>query len=273
MGPGLLAERMGMSKQEAQTVISDFYKGFPGVDKFTKDSQEMLKKIGYVTDAFGRRRHLPDATLPKFDIKSSRGSHSFNPLLESVDHIDVGTEKLINKYLNDLNNANGWKERDTIIGRAKVDALTITDNGEKISRSLRQCLNARIQGTAATMTKLAMIMVHNDEELNRLGFRLLVTVHDEVFGECPTENSEQVAKRLSEVMIEAAKVKCPDVPWKVDCYVLKHWYADELSAEVLKTYNACKDLEKVKKQYSMINPNFVEQMCEEKFNINLYEEV
>ena len=39
-------------------------------------------------------------------------------------------------------------------------------------------MNARIQGGAATITKIAMRKVFDDEILNDLGFRLLITVHD-----------------------------------------------------------------------------------------------
>ena len=118
-----------------------------------------------------------------------------------------------------------------------------------------------------------MIMVHNDEELKRLGFRLLVTVHDEMFGEAPTENSVRAGERLSEVMVEAAKVKCGAVKWKCDEYVVKRWYLDEFAADVLKNYNKCKDIEQIKNDYSAINPVYIEQMCNETFDCNKFENI
>ena len=273
MGAGTLGERMNLSREESQTIIDDFYKGFPGVDKFTKDSQEMLKKYGYVTDAFGRRRHIPDAMLPEYEFKSKNNSGKFNPLLHSVVVNDSKTDKLIESYKQQLVGAKWKKDRDQIISQAKSNGIEITSNNGLISRALRQCLNARIQGTAATMTKLAMIMIHNDKELNELGFKLCVTVHDEVWGVVPTENSERAGERLCEVMVEAAKVKCGSVPWKCDPYTIKRWYIDELSAEVLKDYNKSKDIEQIKDKYSMIKPEYVEMMCFNKFDCNLYEDV
>lgn len=273
MGAGTLGERMNLSREESQTIIDDFYKGFPGVDKFTKDSQEMLKKYGYVTDAFGRRRHIPDAMLPEYNFITKNGSGKFNPLLNSAMVNDIKTEKLIEDYRQQLTNAKWKKDRDQIISQAKSNGIEIVSNNGLISRALRQCLNARIQGTAATMTKLAMIMIHNDKELNELGFKLCVTVHDEVWGIVPTENSVRAGERLCEVMVEAAKVKCGSVPWKCDPYIIKRWYIDEFSAEVLKDYNKSKDIAQIKQKYSMINPEYIEMMCNGKFDCNLYENV
>lgn len=39
----------------------------------------------------------------------------------------------------------------------------------------------------------------------------------EIIGECPKENADEAAKRLSEIMIESAKPLC-SVPMKCDCY-------------------------------------------------------
>ena len=288
MGSSTLAERMSLSKEEAGKIIEDFYKGFPGVKKLTDDSQQMLRTKGYVTDMFGRRRHIPDAMLPKYELTMSGGNNLFNPLLHSINQLDDKSEKLIAKYRDELEKATWKKDKDLIIAQAKKDGITVKDNSGFVSRALRQCLNARIQGTAASMTKLAMIMVHNDKELNDLGFKLLVTVHDEMFGECPTENSERCGKRLCEVMIEAAKVRCGIVPWKCDPYTVKHWYADNLSAVVLKDFNKLVNGDKekgidpipaematvkIKEKYSAVNPTYVEMMCNEKFNVNLYEDI
>lgn len=273
MGSTTLAERMDLSKEESEKIIDDFYKGFPGVKKLTEDSQEMLRKNGYVTDMFGRRRHIPDAQLPEYEIKSEKKSFEFNPLLDSPQHLDRRTESLISDYNKKLSEVKWKKERDAIIAQAKKDGLSVTYNGGFINRALRQCLNARIQGTARSMTKLAMIMIHNDKELNDLGFKLLVTVHDEVFGMAPTENSKRAGERLCEVMVEAAKVKCGSVKWKCDPYIVKRWYLDEFAAEVLKDYNKVKDLDKIENKYSAIKPEYIEMMCNETFDCNKYSDI
>ena len=124
------------------------------------------------------------------------------------------------------------------------------------------------QGSAGSMTKLAMIMIHNDKELNDLGFKLLITVHDEVLGEAPLENSERVGERLCEVMVEAAKVKCSSVPWKCDPYVCADgWYEDELCAEILKDYDKLKDIDKVYEKYPYLSLDSIKLLCNDNYKI------
>ena len=76
-----------------------------------------------------------------------------------------------------------------------------------------------------------MIKVHNDPELNRLGFKMLICVHDELIGECPQENAERCGERLSEVMIDSVKdlIECP---MKCDSTVTHRWYEDEVAAKL-----------------------------------------
>ena len=268
-----LAERLGETLDEAQKVVDGYYGGLTGVKKYTDDSQAMLKKLGYVTDLWGRRRHIPDATLPEYEIKPIKEVSMFNPLLYSCPHRDEKLEKLISKYKTNLKNARWKKDRDKIIEQAEADGLTIKNNNGFISRALRQCLNARIQGSSASMTKLAMIMAHNDKELNDLGFKIVLTVHDEFAGIVPTENSVRAGERLGEIMVEAAQTKCGNVPWKCDPYVVRRWYNDEFSAEVLNEYTKVGDVEEIIQKYPMIKPEYIKLMCEEKFDVNLYEDI
>ena len=275
-----LAERLGMSDEEAKSIIDNFYNGFKGVDKLTKDSQKMLFEKGYVTDMWGRRRHLPDAQLPDFTITPLKESSMFNPLIGAIPHEDTALKLKIKQYEDKLSKARWKKDVDAIIAQARKDGLSVRNNRGFKNKALRQCLNARIQGTAASMTKRAMGMIHNDKMLNDLGFRLLVTVHDEVFGEVPTENAKAAGERLCQVMVDAAKEKCI-CKFKCDPYYVKRWYEDECAAEVLKDYNKLigKGVDsnsayiKICEQYSMINPKYVRMMCDDNFDPNAYEDI
>lgn len=282
MGEASLANRINRSVDEARQIIDDFYSGFKGVKKLTEDSQKMLKEKGYVTDMWGRRRHIPDAQLPDFTVKPMKDtSTTFNPLLGAIPHEDKLLQAKIKSYQDRLSKTKWKKEVDVISAQAAKEGLSVTNNKGFISRALRQCLNARIQGTAASMTKLAMVMVHNDPELKALGFRLLATVHDEMFGEAPRENSQRAGERLCEVMIEAAKTKCSVVPWKCDPYMVSRWYADEASGGVLNTYNKLvksgmseQDATlKLVNDYKFINAKYIEQMCSDTFDPNAHSDI
>lgn len=58
----------------------------------------------------------------------------------------------------------------------------------------------------------------------------------EVIGECPSENSDRVAERLQEVMVDSAKDVC-SVRMKCDLYKVYRWYADDFSNTIKEMYD------------------------------------
>ena len=97
-------------------------------------------------------------------------------------------ERIVDKYMRKLNKAWGKKQKDKIKEEAKKEGYVIKDNTLKIGDATRQCVNSIIQGSSADITKMAMIKLGTNEELKKLKFQLVLTIHDEVIGECPREN-------------------------------------------------------------------------------------
>ena len=234
-GSASVGEQLGKSPEEAQLIIDKFFKAFPSVKKWIDETHKKVKKVGYVEDWYGRRRRLPDIFLPEYEFtyKQNDSISNFNPFLNCDDRQDVEMLNKVATYKSKLLKCRFGKQRNDIISSAFKDGITIKSNTSFIAQAERQSVNAIIQGGAATLTKLAMININNDEELNRLGFRLLITIHDEVLGECPKENAEEVAKRLCEVMINTSKPYM-NVPMSVDAYNVTHWYSDEYQAMLIK---------------------------------------
>ena len=235
-GASSIGEQIGKSKEEAQEIINKFFKAFPSVKKWIDKVHKDVKKNGYVEDFMGRRRRLPNVNLPMYEFSTNLMNDSidnFNPFLECEDRVDVSSEKLIKKYQDKLAKVRWNSQIREIMSEASKENLTIRCNSNLIAEAERQSVNSIIQGGAATLTKLAMINIDNDEELNRLGFHLLITIHDEVLGECPEENAQAVADRLCKVMIDSAKPYM-EVPMSVDAYIVSHWYEDEQAAELQK---------------------------------------
>ena len=77
------------------------------------------------------------------------------------------------------------------------------------------------------MTKIAMINIHKDELLNKLGYKLIIPVHDEVLGVCPIENAKEVRERLEYLMIHVVDGKFT-IPMKTDIEVTKRWYGEQI---------------------------------------------
>ena len=104
-------------------------------------------------------------------------------------------------------------------------------NTGRIAQAERQCLNARIQGGAGSLTKLAMINIHNSQELKDRDAHLVMTIHDEVMLECPALYAEEVSEILPRIMIETA-VPYISVGMKCDPAVESRWYCGEYAVAV-----------------------------------------
>lgn len=224
-----IAEQLGTTTKKAQAIKDSVFKGFPAIPKFEEDSLEMAYEKGYVTTLWGRKRRLPDLQLPEYEFKWRDDVPPDEDLLDFSEFSETVSEvpdELVSKYLRKLKRAY-FGEKRKIFEEANKEGIWVIDNGVKIADAQRQCVNARIQGSAADMSKLAMILVGNDERLKELGFRLLIPVHDELIAECPEENAAECAERFAMLMSKAAESKL-DIPIKCDVSITKCWYGDEL---------------------------------------------
>lgn len=55
-----LAQRLRISRKEAQKIIDDYFSGFPSILSFIEDTKAAARETGYVETIFGRRRYIPD---------------------------------------------------------------------------------------------------------------------------------------------------------------------------------------------------------------------
>ena len=228
-GTASIAEQMKISKEEAQQVIEDFYTQFPKVKDFVDESQQFARDYGFVQTAWGRKRRLPDMQLNpiELEIENIELTEEFNPLdFDSTVSTEV-SDRVYYKYLRLFNQARGIKQKEEVKQLAKEEGYKLIDNGGFIANAERQCVNSIIQGSAADMTKIAMINIHNDELLNKLGYHLIIPVHDEVLGVCPIENAKEVRERLEYLMIHVVDGKFT-IPMKTDIEVTKRWYGEQI---------------------------------------------
>lgn len=231
-GAPSIAEQIHSTVEEAQQIINDFYKQFPKVKEWTEKTEKDAKVTGYVEDLWGRRRRLPDILLPKYTVKSTKASTEFNPILYTLGKVNNSSAALVESYKKKLSKVKSRNDYQKIQQEAERDGIYIVDNGAFISQAERQCVNARIQGGAASMTKVCMRKIFDDEELNRLGAKLVLQIHDEVIVECPKQNAEAVMNRLTYVMKTSVADKV-QVPFKCDGYIVNCWYEDDFG-DILK---------------------------------------
>lgn len=248
-GSASVAEQIGTSVQEAQQIIDNFYKGFPQVKEWMDKGVAGAKVNGYVEDLWGRRRRLPDIQLPKYTIKNSRSQSSFNPILYCKGLVSNPSDEFVEKYRKKLSLIRGRNDYNKLKDEAFREGIYITDNGGFISQAERQCINSQIQGSAATMTKICMRKVFDNEALRNLDAHLVLQIHDEVIMECPKENAEKVAEILSEIM-KTCVSDSVDMPFKADCEVSTRWYEHDMADNLQKEF---KDLQEKMSLYDAKN--------------------
>jgi DNA polymerase I-like protein with 3'-5' exonuclease and polymerase domains len=234
MGTNTLAARTGKTRQEAQEIFDNFFKSFPKVEELINSSKQFLKDHGYVEDWAGRRRHLTDYFLPPYEAtykdEETVLAKTFNPILGCENRPLEDT--VLTKWINMAQASRGNKAFDKLAKEAlEKDGVILTANTGRIAQAERQCLNARIQGSAASLTKLAMIQIHNSQELKDLDAKLVMTIHDEVMLECPALYAEQASEILPRIMIEAAAPYI-DVPMKCDPAIESRWYTSEYAVAI-----------------------------------------
>lgn len=225
-GDDSVAEDLNISLDEAKRLHSNLYKRFPEILVFEKESVNMASELGYVDTICGRKCRIPDMLLDEYEFEWIDAPKT-DDVLDFDNEVDTEVpDALCDKYWNKLHKKYA-KKRDIFKEAAEKDGIRIIDNTMKIAEAIRKCVNSRIQGSAADLTKKAMIEVLKSEKLTKLGFKLLIQVHDELIGECPEENIEECSKVLAEVMSKAAE-EIIGLPFSCDAEITRAWYGEPI---------------------------------------------
>ncbi|MBO5578781.1 MAG: hypothetical protein J5955_06760 [Bacilli bacterium] len=224
MGPGTLASKLKVKKADAIEKLEAFYNTYRDVRTASATSIWIGKEQGYVEDIKGRRRRLKELQLPNFSAYyiSDKTINETNP------------DARITRYLEELeHNISNKAAVKKLIEEAKTYGIIIKSNESLIRRAERQCFNARIQGSASTMTKKVMIEIDKDPVLKELDTHLVIQVHDEVIVECPIENAKKVRDRLATIMTNAGKLLgIMDIPFVCDPVIERRWGMTEMSNDL-----------------------------------------
>lgn len=208
--------------KKAQGVYDAVLQAFPNLRKLMIDTQATAKRLGYVETILGRRRHIPDMQLPEFEFKAMAGyvNPDIDPLDTSTLHKSADIpERIVNQLEKEFKS---YKYFGQIAKRTKELAeehIRVINNRSKITDASRKCVNSAVQGSAAEMTKLALLNIFNSDEWKQIGGKVLVPVHDEIIVEVPAENAEKGAELLSSMMSDAGNF----LPFPINCDV-ETWY-------------------------------------------------
>lgn len=213
----------------AQGVYDAVLNSFPNLRAFMNKAQSDARKYGYVETILGRRRHIPDMQLPPYEFKAGRGY--VNPDIDPLDSKTLKNkneipERIVKKLEQEFAN---YKYKGQIYKRIREleenEHIRVINNTKKITDATRKCVNSIIQGSAAELTKIAILKVFNNEEWNRLGGRVILQVHDELIAEVPMRNAARAGEILSTLMSEAGNF----LPFTISCDVTTsfRWYGLE----------------------------------------------
>lgn len=232
IGEQLFGRNKEMSDEDktkaAQHVYDSVLNAFPALRQAMHDAQESARVRGFTETLFGRRRHIPDMQLPKFEFKALPGY--VNP---DVDPLDVSTlqnsseipERVVKQLETEFSKLKYYGQVVKRTKELRADHIKVINNTRRITDATRQCLNAEVQGSAADMTKCALLNLQDNGRWSQIGGRTLVPVHDEIICEVPVDFYKEGRDILKESMESAGDF----MPFPISCDVetTLRWYGLE----------------------------------------------
>ena len=98
---------------------------------------------------------------------------------------------------------------ETKFGRRRYVPNIVSQNYIIREQAKRIAMNAPIQGTAADITKIAMVKIEERIKKEKLDAKILLQVHDEIIVECNNNIKDKIADILKEEMEKAATLQVP----------------------------------------------------------------
>lgn len=233
VGEQLFGKNKEMTDEEktkaAQGIYDAVLNSFPDLETFMNQSQDFARKYGYVETILGRRRHIRDMQLKPYEFRAGKGY--VNPDIDPLDPKTLKNkneipERIVRQLEKEFAN---YKYKGQIYKRIKEleedEHIKVINNTKKITDATRQVVNSRVQGSAADLTKIAMLKVFNNKEWQELGARVLLPVHDEIIAEVPIRNAKRAGELLGSLMSEAGSF----LPFTISCDVTTtyKWYGLE----------------------------------------------
>jgi DNA polymerase-1 len=108
----------------------------------------------------------------------------------------------------------------TMAGRRRLVPNLTSRNFQMRAQAEREAVNMPIQGTAADILKRAMIDVHGALAGSHPQAKMILTVHDELLFEAPSDQAGEVAALVREKMAGAVALR---VPLEVDVGIGENW--------------------------------------------------
>lgn len=197
-----LSKDLNLPVEEAQELIDNFFKAFPTLKAFFDNSRSEALKNGYIVtnDITFRKIWFPEWLEYK----------------ETVDYVNQEKKKLGNEAFFDI-----IRSKEGLLPKLNRRAYILKGDIERAAQ------NYKVQGTAADMTKIALIKLEDVNRTRRLlnypTFKIINVVHDEIVVECNKSVAGAVKNIVEQEMEAAGKMFCPDVDMKPTASINSYW--------------------------------------------------
>lgn len=207
MGMTSLAGNLGKTVAEATEINEKFQKTCPKISTFKQKCKDFAYSHGYAQTVLKRRRYFRGVGykalgLPRFESSDPNVLET----LYKIQHDRTAVRRLIEDA-------------------KKEDIYAIDREGIAFGEE-RQCINSVIQGSAADMTKLAMLSFDKDPVAKELGAHIVLQIHDEIIIECPAENAQAAGDRLAFIMNGVGAELMDGLPAGGEPQIMERWFKE-----------------------------------------------
>ena len=123
-----LAERLGISRSEAASIIENYFKEYVGIQQYIKNNIEFARQHGYVETMLGRRRYLRDINASNSVVRNFAERNAVNAPIQgsSADMIKIAMSNIY-KEMNDrqLQSKMILQVHDELVFDACLDELEV----------------------------------------------------------------------------------------------------------------------------------------------------
>jgi len=183
-----LSYTLNISKEEAQTIIDNYFDSFPGLKQAMDSYLTEVKRNGTVTSKFGRVRHLPRAKEIYRKFGDSILDFKALPKLCFKHKLPMDELKLVRKEYNNL---------------------------------LNNALNFPIQSAAASLVNRAAIAMSREFLANGLDAWVSLQIHDQLVVSCHKDCIDKVKQVVQNCMENTNKLAMPLIAKPEIAYNLK----------------------------------------------------
>lgn len=194
-----IAKNLSISEEEGDKVYKNYFETFPGLKEYFSKIKKLMWSRGYILyNNLDRFKLFID--LEWFNKRKER----FTP--EFWDEYRFHKENETDKFKNEL-------------------SPLVREYYRKVSSAERLAMNYPIQGTSASITKVAGLLFYLELVKRNLLFTVKICnfVHDEIVVECPINLKEEIANLLKTSMEKAGDYYCKIIPLKATPKITPYW--------------------------------------------------